>query len=527
MKKLIPMILVLFAACQGGTPISPGIETATLPTLPSPTPSDTPPPLASPTSPGPRSIAPVPVEEMVAMATATNDEGTAIFDDPLSEYTLRVEFQDAVTRAPAPDIQVWFVSNGPKVLVMAVDPAGQYVSTFEELAYEELVAEALSGVRAVVLLVKSVDLHQDMAAWLAYWDSRPAVEAWSLQFVDVCVNPEQAQPGLEAEAGLIGIVKKLPEAGVEGYEQAYRLLYEGLAIQGSGDFLTAYGAAEAPSIMQFRVWTVKEGLPQILRLVGFCLPPLIRTDAQSALDWLLYGLEHRDPYPFKVLSHERRVAYANYIEGGQDNTPQEFLADVESRLPNGAQCQGITRYSRYIQVWTTGWTPAWEMNEYCYIECSPLNPPFFSADAGFFLFPVNEEWRLTVGFLNTPDNYFFTDNFQMAACHTDYANIPEADPIHPTPTTKPSCPGAPPQQMAVDQRGYVCTQEDRIIVRAGPGRSHPEVGRLSPGAEFTVTGGPSCANNWSWWEILTDDGIIGWVSEGGDSVDPYYICPLR
>jgi hypothetical protein len=48
---------------------------------------------------------------------------------------------------------------------------------------------------------------------------------------------------------------------------------------------------------------------------------------------------------------------------------------------------------------------------------------------------------------------------------------------------------------------------------------------LEPGTQFTIIGGPSCSDNWSWWNIRLDDGTTGWVSEGGDEIDPYFICP--
>jgi len=89
-----------------------------------------------------------------------------------------------------------------------------------------------------------------------------------------------------------------------------------------------------------------------------------------------------------------------------------------------------------------------------------------------------------------------------------------------------SCPGAPQQRMVVNQRGYVCTQSDSVRLREGPARSANVLVQLLTGSQFEVIGGPSCADNWSWWQIQTDNGDTGWISEGGgDEVDPYFICP--
>jgi hypothetical protein len=94
------------------------------------------------------------------------------------------------------------------------------------------------------------------------------------------------------------------------------------------------------------------------------------------------------------------------------------------------------------------------------------------------------------------------------------------------PSTLSSCPGAPQQRMIVNQRGYVCTQSDSVRLRQGPARSAEVIIELPTGSQFTVMGGPSCADNWSWWQIQTDSGFSGWISEGGgDVADPYFICP--
>lgn len=89
-----------------------------------------------------------------------------------------------------------------------------------------------------------------------------------------------------------------------------------------------------------------------------------------------------------------------------------------------------------------------------------------------------------------------------------------------------SCPGAPPQRMTVNQRGYVCTRSDPVRLRSAPARSASTLTQIVPGTQFTVIGGPSCSDNWSWWNVRMENGTTGWVSEGGDEIDPYFICPL-
>lgn len=88
-----------------------------------------------------------------------------------------------------------------------------------------------------------------------------------------------------------------------------------------------------------------------------------------------------------------------------------------------------------------------------------------------------------------------------------------------------SCKGAPRQNMIVGKLGRVCTKSDNLIVRKNPNRSGEEITRVPPQTIFLVVDGPSCADDWSWWKIITESGIVGWVSEGGDNIDQYFICP--
>jgi hypothetical protein len=83
----------------------------------------------------------------------------------------------------------------------------------------------------------------------------------------------------------------------------------------------------------------------------------------------------------------------------------------------------------------------------------------------------------------------------------------------------------PPQEIRVGDSVRVCTAHDRLAVRTRPWRSSSEITRLEPGTSLVVVEGPAYADGWRWWRVRTHDGIVGWVAEGGDAVDPYFICP--
>jgi hypothetical protein len=90
-----------------------------------------------------------------------------------------------------------------------------------------------------------------------------------------------------------------------------------------------------------------------------------------------------------------------------------------------------------------------------------------------------------------------------------------------------SCPGAPPQRLKVNEMAYVCTAGDTVKLRDGPDKDYPILKSLVPGADIKIIGGPTCADNWSWWQVETESGYVGWMSEGGDDIDTYFLCPRK
>lgn len=90
-----------------------------------------------------------------------------------------------------------------------------------------------------------------------------------------------------------------------------------------------------------------------------------------------------------------------------------------------------------------------------------------------------------------------------------------------------SCPGAPEQRLEIGKMAYVCTSIDSVKLREGPGKDYTVIRSLIPGADLEIIGGPECKNNWSWWQVKTESGYVGWMSEGGDSKDKYFLCPAK
>lgn len=91
--------------------------------------------------------------------------------------------------------------------------------------------------------------------------------------------------------------------------------------------------------------------------------------------------------------------------------------------------------------------------------------------------------------------------------------------------TVSSCPGAPVQQLLIEEDAKVCTKNEKVALRSGPSKNDTILVRVKSGTIVWVLDGPACANNWSWWKVKLTDGTSGWMSEGGDSVDSYFLCP--
>lgn len=104
----------------------------------------------------------------------------------------------------------------------------------------------------------------------------------------------------------------------------------------------------------------------------------------------------------------------------------------------------------------------------------------------------------------------------------------ETPTILPTATntyTKGVCPGAPP--IALRPGDVVMVSLDPPIpsrVRATPGRSGELLGEIAPGGFVTVTEGPACADDYTWWRVESGTGLSGWTVEG-DMTSYWLVTP--
>jgi hypothetical protein len=86
-----------------------------------------------------------------------------------------------------------------------------------------------------------------------------------------------------------------------------------------------------------------------------------------------------------------------------------------------------------------------------------------------------------------------------------------------------ACAGNLPPRLILAQQGIVLPGQANNL-RALPSANAERVGQLAAGAQFTVTGGPVCADGFMWWRVAQDDTELGWTAEGDAS--EYWLEPL-
>ena len=78
-----------------------------------------------------------------------------------------------------------------------------------------------------------------------------------------------------------------------------------------------------------------------------------------------------------------------------------------------------------------------------------------------------------------------------------------------------ACPDSPDSNLVVGDRAI---QVDDVAnnLRAGPGLDelYPVIGKIQPGEQALVLGGPQCAYGYTWWLVLNEDNrLVGWTAE--------------
>lgn len=93
----------------------------------------------------------------------------------------------------------------------------------------------------------------------------------------------------------------------------------------------------------------------------------------------------------------------------------------------------------------------------------------------------------------------------------------------PTPTTGPTKPAYEAcdsdylSRLHIGDRAKVSEfppQANRV--RSEPNIEADTLGYIQPGDGMKILEGPKCSNNWVWWKVQADTGLVGWTSEGDE-----------
>jgi hypothetical protein len=244
--------------------------------------------------------------------------------------------------------------------------------------------------------------------------------------------------------------------------------------------------------------------------------PLDRKDAKALIAALSTALERKDSSFFERMLADH-PAYINYIEGGQPIEPAQVVSDLKTRLAaSSPTCTQYGTYERTLQIWTSGWSPDWQIDKTCYQDCNPVNPPFKSHTAAFFFNPKTDgSYELSAVWLNDDSLWRSVYQVQMHACSEPYQ----------APAAALVCPGAPATRLAVNSYATVSTETITANrVRSAAGTSAAMVGLLPPGQVVQIVDGPTCQDGYVWWKVKAQTGeLTGWTAEGQGK--EYWLVP--
>jgi hypothetical protein len=536
----LAVLLISILACNAptATTVAPKeiFTEQVLPThtdAPPPTPTDT----QTPDVPQRIEITPVNIEDAYLDSSTSSDQGLVIFHDPLSDQIFIVKVVDANTSAPIPNIELTLVSNGPEQLIFADDTTYSYMPAVKEYAINDIASNPQGEREILISLTPHEEITRDFWGWWALNQEIPNLDSWDFPTQEICIPHGDVDVDIESVDDLL-LLPPSEDSFEKYYQDAIAAYLNSLGSQSENDQFVIQideeNLTNRPSIVRWRVYRIDEsGLPLAAKPVGWCLEPLDRTQESSVISWVNYGIENQNMFVFSTLAPDD-VMYAIYIEGGQMNTREEYLEDLGERITSAPICNGVSTWDHQIRVWTSGWSPEWILEEMCYVECTPYDPPWESDVAAFLLHRIGEDWVLNTMWLNDLASWEdWNGPEEMSRCDEpdtpskELTLTPPPKDVPPPTKTPPAfeCPGARPPRLLVGGFAYVSpTPPLANRVRSGPGRDFDVIGSLQPGEAMHVLDGPACANGWLWWKVeALDQDLTGWTAEG-DS-DNYWLVP--
>lgn len=494
----------------------------------------------------------------------TSSTGQVEFNDPAVPAPLLVTIEDSQSGNPLSNIQVAFLSDGDKFLLIAYDTDRQYLPVLHEYNYSDLdftaagkTATPRKAAFALILgLLNVIDAINTAQDWATYFGDPPDLVYWGFVYNDYCANTEQMGNALQAYVSTLllvipGPTSKLPKA-TDLLEEAFFTALKVLEWVAGEEIQAALASKintldeRSPSIIRWRILNPALVPFLIAMPVDWCLEPLERNNADSIREWVIYGLEKQDMFPFESLAIDDDFWYANYIEGGQPVTRTELLEDLAQRLSSQPTCVFYELSPFYeggplnLHIWTEGWSPPMLMHFAQYVgPPTYYDPPFESSSVGFFFYEKERQFKFSNLYINSPENYYFVDEgLQYNPCDQPIGSgrgVPSA--TLPTPTNTSQSPaiapthyplaGCAPSQIRRGDIGYISLSGGRNAIRSTPDTSPSNniLGHAEPGEVVFILDGPECNFGWLLWEVKTLQGLTGWTPETNGT--DFWITPFE
>lgn len=253
---------------------------------------------------------------------------------------------------------------------------------------------------------------------------------------------------------------------------------------------------------------------------------LDRADYFSVLQWIKYAFanNYMDVFEELVIGD---LGYVSYIEGGDPVTRSAFLDDLSTRLPSGPHCDSFTISDGRLDVWSSGWSPKWVMDQLCHAGCDQLNPPATSDVIAFSLTNEGNGWHITaIPFGARPDWWADTYKLDVISCDTISLSVGNVFGSGSLPSDL-ACKEVRPTRLKDGDFAFISFYpplDQRV--RRGYGTTNSILDTIPPGTAVKIIDGPECANNWVWWKIrVLNSDLEGWTSEGDQ--DAYWLIPCE
>jgi hypothetical protein len=123
-------------------------------------------------------------------------------------------------------------------------------------------------------------------------------------------------------------------------------------------------------------------------------------------------------------------------------------------------------------------------------------------------------WRRVFVYVETPAGTLSYSGYVIEIDENKNHQIEQGIAFNPTPTPPPACPGPLKSRLAPDGRARVAfTDGTNMRIRARAGFTQETLKLVPEGTLLTITGGPLCVDDTTWWRIRTKDGFDGWMAE--------------